>query len=63
VRAKHLGISPEEARAQMVKSAPMGRDGTVEEMGAVAAMLCGVPAGYINGSVIRADGGRVGVNF
>jgi 3-oxoacyl-[acyl-carrier protein] reductase len=63
VRAKHLGISPEEARAQMIKSAPMGRDGTVEEMGAVAAMLCGVPAGYINGSVIRADGGRVGVNF
>ncbi|MDA0655544.1 MAG: SDR family oxidoreductase [Proteobacteria bacterium] len=63
VRAKHLGITPEEARAQMIKSAPMGRDGTVEEMGAVAAMLCGVPAGYINGSVIRADGGRDGGNF
>ena len=63
VRAKHLGITPEEAREQMIKSAPMGRDGTVEEMGAVAVMLCGNPAGYINGSVVRADGGRVGVNF
>jgi 3-oxoacyl-[acyl-carrier protein] reductase len=63
VRGKHLGISAEEARQQMIKGAPMGRDGTVEEMGAVAVMLCGVPAGYINGSVIRADGGRVGVNF
>lgn len=63
VRAKHLGITPEEAREQMIKSAPMGRDGKLEEMGALAVMLCGEPAGYINGSVIRADGGRVGVNF
>lgn len=63
VRGKHLGISAEEAREQMIKAAPMGRDGTVEEMGALAAMLCGYPAGYVNGSVLRADGGRVGVNF
>ncbi|HAT36247.1 MAG TPA: 3-oxoacyl-ACP reductase [Rhodospirillaceae bacterium] len=63
VRAKHLGITPEEAREQMIKSAPMGRDGKIEEMGALAVMLCGEQAGYINGSVIRADGGRVGVNF
>ena len=63
VRGKHLGISADEAREQMVKNAPMGRDGNIEEMGALAAMLCGMPAGYINGSVLRADGGRVGVNF
>ena len=63
VKAKHLGISPEDVRQRMIADAPMGRDGTVEEMGAVATLLCSQQAAYINGSVIRADGGRVGVNF
>lgn len=36
---------------------PMGRYGTVEEFGAVAAFLAGVPASYVTGSVVRVDGG------
>lgn len=36
---------------------PMGRYGTVEELGAVAAFLAGVPAAYVTGSIVRVDGG------
>ncbi len=36
---------------------PMGRYGTIEEFGAVAAFLAGVQAGYITGSTVRVDGG------
>ena len=38
---------------------PVGRYGTVEEFGAVAAFLAGVHAGYVTGSMIRIDGGSV----
>jgi 3-oxoacyl-[acyl-carrier protein] reductase len=38
---------------------PMGRYGTVEELGAVAAFLAGVPASYVTGSIIRVDGGYI----
>lgn len=62
-RAERLGITAEEMRQRMIAEAPMGRDGTVEEMADVAVLLCSHQARYINGSVIRADGGRVGVNF
>lgn len=36
---------------------PMGRYGTVEELGAMAAFLAGVPAAYVTGSILRVDGG------
>ena len=36
---------------------PMGRYGTVEEFGAIAAFLAGVPAAYVTGSILRVDGG------
>lgn len=36
---------------------PMGRYGTVEEFGAVAAFLAGGPAAYVTGSILRVDGG------
>ena len=63
VRAKHLGITAEEMRQRMVSQSPMGRDGKVEEMANLAVWLCSEPAGYVNGSVLRADGGRIGTNF
>lgn len=63
VKAKHLGVSPEEVRDSMRKQSPMGRDGTVEEMANLAVWLCSNQAGYVNGSVLRADGGRIGTNF
>ncbi len=62
-RAKHLGITAEEMRQRMIADAPMGRDGKVEEMANLAVWLCSEQAGYVNGSVLRADGGRIGVNF
>jgi 3-oxoacyl-[acyl-carrier protein] reductase len=63
VKAKHLGITPEEMRQRMIDEAPMKRDGTVEEMANLAVWLCSEPAGYVNGSVLRADGGCIGTNF
>ena len=38
---------------------PIGRYATVEELGAVAAFLAGVPASYVTGSIIRVDGGYI----
>ena len=38
---------------------PPGRYGSVEEFGAVAAFLAGVPASYVTGSIIRVDGGAI----
>ena len=41
------------------KNIPAGRLGTVEELAAAAVFLCGVPAGYINGTSILVDGGLI----
>lgn len=62
-RAERAGITPEEMRARMIADAPMGRDGTVEEMASVALLLCSQQAGYINGSAIKVDGGRIPVTL
>jgi len=63
VRAKRAGITPEEMRRRMIADSPAGRDGKVEEMANVALLLCSQQAAYINGSVIRVDGGRIPLNF
>ncbi|MBT5049040.1 MAG: SDR family oxidoreductase [Rhodospirillaceae bacterium] len=62
-RAERAGVTPEEMRARMIADAPMGRDGTVEEMASVALLLCSQQAGYINGSAIKVDGGRIPVTL
>jgi 3-oxoacyl-[acyl-carrier protein] reductase len=36
---------------------PIGRAGTVEELAAAAAFLCGAPASYVTGQALLVDGG------
>ncbi len=58
-RAAANGIAPDQARAEAVASIPVGRLGTPEEFGAVAAFLASPQAAYVTGSLIRLDGGAV----
>jgi 3-oxoacyl-[acyl-carrier protein] reductase len=62
-RARRAGVTPEEMRIKMISEAPMGRDGTVEEMANIAVLLCSDQASYLTGSVIRGDGGRIPVTM
>ena len=48
---------PDEKREEYLKDIPMGRLGTVEEVAATVAMLCGEASSYITGQVISVDGG------
>lgn len=57
--AERTGVTPEQARAESVKSIPVGRIGAPEEFGAVAAFLCSPQAAYVTGSLIRLDGGAI----
>ena len=52
-------LTPQQARADSVKSIPVGRIGSTEEFGATAAFLASPLAAYITGSLIRLDGGAV----
>jgi 3-oxoacyl-[acyl-carrier protein] reductase len=55
--AKHRGLSPEAARAEMLKPVPAGRFGTPEEFGDACAFLCSAQASYITGQNLQVDGG------
>jgi 3-oxoacyl-[acyl-carrier protein] reductase len=57
--AERTGKTPQEARAASVISIPVGRIGTTEEFGAVAAFLASPLAAYVTGSLVRLDGGSV----
>ena len=57
--AKRMGGSIEDARAASYKTIPLGRYGSVQEFGAVAAFLASVPASYVTGSIVRCDGGLI----
>ena len=57
--AERAGVTPEQARAESVKSIPVGRIGAPEEFAATAAFLASPLAAYITGSLIRLDGGAV----
>lgn len=57
--AEKLGKSLEEVSAAAQATIPTGRYGTVEEFGNVGAFLCSGPASYINGSLVRCDGGAI----
>jgi len=48
---------PAEAKARMAEQIPLGRLGTPEDIAALVAFLASPAAAYINGQVIRVDGG------
>jgi len=56
-RLLDLYDSREAAERQVAEEVPAGRMGTVEELGAVAAFLCSVPAAYVTGTALLVDGG------
>ena len=57
--AERTGATIDAVRSASQKTIPVGRYGTVEEFGAVAAFLASVPASFVTGSMIRCDGGMI----
>ena len=57
--AHRQGKTPEAIVAATVATIPAGRYGRVEEFGDVAAFMASEPASYVNGAMIRIDGGIV----
>lgn len=57
--AERTGKPVEEIVAAASATIPIGRYGTVEEFGAVAAFLVSEPASYVTGSIVRCDGGLI----
>lgn len=51
---------PEEARAEMLKSIPLGRFGEPDEIAKVILFLCSDLASYVTGQVIHVNGGWIG---
>jgi 3-oxoacyl-[acyl-carrier protein] reductase len=58
-RAEKAGISVEEVRRQTEKAIPVGRYGTAEEFGKVAAFLVSGANTYLTGQHFLVDGGMV----
>lgn len=58
-RANRQNCSTKEVRDAMIASVPAGRLGNPGELAALTTFLCSEAAGYINGTVIPVDGGRV----
>lgn len=58
-RARREGRTVEEVRAESVATIPVGRYGRPTEYGDVVAFLASDRAAYINGSVVRVDGGMI----
>jgi 3-oxoacyl-[acyl-carrier protein] reductase len=56
-RLLHVHGSMEEAEEAARADVPIGRLGTIEEIGAAAAFLCSVQASYITGVALPVDGG------
>ncbi len=57
--ARKDGVTVEEAKRRSTSMIPMGRYGSPEEFGALAAFVAGVPASYMTGSMLRCDGGNI----
>ena len=56
-RIAHLHGSLEQAEAAAGEQIPIGRLGTIEEIGAAGAFLCSAAASYITGQALAVDGG------
>lgn len=57
MRAEKAGITVDEYEKQDLKNFPLGRYGTVDEYGRMAAFLCSEANTYISGQTILLDGG------
>jgi 3-oxoacyl-[acyl-carrier protein] reductase len=57
--AKRQNITVEEVQNRSFAAIPIGRYGTVEEFGAMAAFLASKHASYVTGAMLRVDGGIV----
>ena len=57
--AERTGMTPEECRADAIKTIPMGRYGDICEFGKAAAFLLSDAASYITGSSLALDGGSL----
>ena len=60
MRAEKAGMSVAEYEKEDLKSFPMGRYGTVDEYGRMAAFLCSEANTYISGQTILVDGAMTG---
>lgn len=58
--AGRLNVTPEAVREAWTKQVPMGRFAKAEELAATAVFLASREAGYITGTSIQVDGGRIG---
>jgi len=59
VRAQQRNISFDDALAEAAAEIPAGRLGTPDDYGPMGAFLASEKGGYITGSLIRVDGGRI----
>jgi 3-oxoacyl-[acyl-carrier protein] reductase len=57
--SRRTGRTVEESMKQVLADVPLGRYGTTEEVGQLAAFLASRQAGYINGTMIAIDGGMI----
>lgn len=58
-KAQREGSTPEQVAAASRASIPAGRYGEPHEYGQTVAFLASQPAAYVNGSVVRVDGGLI----
>ena len=59
INAGKAGISPDEQKSRSVSQIPLGRYGSPEEFGAMAAFLLSDAASYVTGASVQVDGGLV----
>lgn len=57
VRARALGVTPDESLARMIARIPLGRMATPEDIAAAVAFLCSPQAAYITGQALNVCGG------
>jgi 3-oxoacyl-[acyl-carrier protein] reductase len=57
--AEREGLAVETVSERAVRQIPAGRLGTIEEFGDVACFVASVKASYVNGSILRIDGGSI----
>jgi acetoin reductase-like protein len=57
IRARTLGITPEESLARMIAKIPLGRLETTEDVAGTVSFLCSPDAAYITGQSLNVCGG------